>query len=477
MDASRSGSSYAAPVPVASPSSAATLTRFYFQSFGKKVSEVETLFPVSTGRGSSAEHAVAPHSVLKENSPLDVSAQTALKSAIPGAVACAADPAFSESALIHAAALEATCIRRIAAVDRYPIHRAYPSPRGMFGADVELTTPGVSPNPLRLDPVSRTLSPVPGRERDAAADRQTLSITTHPDRYPAPYGTLRPSLALLEAGHLLATLSLTLQQAGLRVKTTFGANAATGSDDSQPVTAGRLDIHGRRTDIADASLSARAPRTVDDSAAAALAMLASRGGLLDPSGRAPGSLKEWLDRRSSGLSKHNLVTSGPIDESVSRFLCELFEQSLAQVAHLFPHQDALRLFQLSLENDDLSSKRVLEVSRSGSAPVQGAGGFEAPFSSGSGFIWCIDFPAWVRRYGADADVVVHTLLGWLCQWGCLGAAAAGHTARPARNFDEAEWAAALRLPLNHTPAYQLWLRRPGHDETRQNVWTMQGSSQ
>lgn len=454
----------AAPaVSTAQPGAIATLTRFYFQAYGKKVDAVQTLFrdqldAPALGVPPSTPVPGGPARDTTElgGAPLDGAARMALQATVPGVEGGESGTGmanFSDTALLYAGVLEATCIRRIAAADRYPIHRAYPSPRGMFGADVELTEDG--PTPLAVP---------------------ALAITTHPDRFPAPYGTLRPSLALLESGHLLATLGLTLQQAGLQVETTIAPPAA---GNQRAAQSARLDICARRTAGGGtlAPLGNAADRVIGAAAIARLAASASRGGAHDPRGGGPATLKDWLDRRSSGSSRHNLVTSGPIGEDISQFLRDLFSESLAQIAHLVPREGALRLFHLSLENNDLARKRVIEVFGDRPAAVRESSGFAAPFSSGSGFVWSIDFAAWVRRYGTDADVVVHTLLGWLCQWGCLGAAAAGHTARPARNFDEADWAAALHLPLAQTPAYQLWVRQPGLDETHSYLWTMLGSSQ
>ena len=79
---------------------------------------------------------------------------------------------------------------------------------------------------------------------------------------------------------------------------------------------------------------------------------------------------------------------------------------------------------------------------------------QAPWSSALGYTWSIDPLAWEREHAAVTTGAVQVLLGWLCQWVCLTAAALDVAARPMRNIDEALWAGELELASRAMPAYR-----------------------
>jgi hypothetical protein len=179
---------------------------------------------------------------------------------------------------------------------------------------------------------------------------------------------------------------------------------------------------------------------------------------VSPAGR---SLRTWLDERTSGVSTANLVTSAHVSPEQGSTVTSGLVRAFAAVHEVLPEPDSLRLYRHVLEGDRVDDRVVCELFPDGSegaarpAPRTG----ETNFSATLGYTLAVDFPAWARAHGAEhAETVLHTLLGWIAQWGCLGAAATGLCARPMRNYSEEAWACVLGLAAEQTPAYQLWVR-------------------
>jgi hypothetical protein len=269
-----------------------------------------------------------------------------------------------------------------------------------------------------------------------------LAVTAHPDRFPEGYGYLRETLALLEAGHLAATLALVLGRAGIGAATRFGTRGGTSV---------LLSLSGVGD---DRGVPAAAVRGLDSSTAPAEAPLSS-----------------WLDRRSSGWSRENLVTSEPPGDEAVKAVSSALVDALAAVRDVLPHDDSLRLYEHSLIGDSLGRREVRQLG--GEYPTRALIG-DVSFVSSVGYSLVADLDAWLDAYGSDASTVLHTVAGWVTQWGCLASASRDTTARPMRNFVEAEWGHALAFAPRYTVCYQLWLRPWPAEPVGPAFWSLQG---
>lgn len=432
------------------------LAHFHAQSYDKDVNQVETLFfgaDLSNGLARPVPGQVRPP--LPALPPL-----RDLDAAVP-----ALGGPWPPAQRLLAACVEAVRVRRVSAADRYPVHRAYPSPRGLFGADLFLLPSEGAAWCLRVDPQSHALQPVggpgapPDLEEALSGARLVVAVDRH--RYPPEYGRLRPSLARLEGGHLLATLCLTLTRAGLSPRThAHPAHSACVEAASRlpegmaPVAAITLDPTPTPGPVPAPGTGGAPPGTVTISPEAVARVAAS----VSPADR---SLRTWLDERTSGVSTANLVTSAYVGPEKGSSVTSGLVNAFSAVHGALPGAHALRLYRHVLEGDRVDDRVVCELRPDGSegpareVPRTG----ETNFSATLGYTLAVDFPAWAQAHGAPhAETVLHTLLGWISQWGCLGAAATDLCARPMRNYSEEDWAAVLGLAPEQTPAYQLWVR-------------------
>ncbi|WP_049579642.1 hypothetical protein [Nocardiopsis sp. SBT366] len=436
-----------APVPVRSGFEEA-LAHFHAQSHDKDVTQVETLF-----FGDEPSNGLALPVPGQLRPPLPALAPLRDLDAAATALGGGWPPAQR----LLAACVEAVRVRRISAADRYPVHRAYPSPRGLFGADLFLLPPEGAAWCLRVDPQSHALQPVGGPGAPADLDGARLVVAVDQNRYPPEYGRLRPSLARLEAGHLLATLGLTLTRAGLRPHTHPDPAHPACTEAAQLLPKGMTAVAALTLDTAPPRTTAplpSAPSGVVLSPEATARVAAT----VAPPGR---TLRRWLDERTSGVSTANLVTSAYVSPSQGSTINSGLTRALAAAHDALPHPRTLRLYQHALEGDRVDDRVVRELHPDGtegpSRPAPRTG--ETNFSATLGHTLTVDFPAWARALGPEhAETVLHTLLGWITQWGCLGAAATDLCARPMRNYSEADWAFALGLEPEQTPVYQLWVR-------------------
>lgn len=441
MGATRPDPPGTAPVPVTGSKVVAAdpvraLADFHGQSHDKDVSQVETLFfgpRLSNGLAEVVPGQFRP----------SLPALSPLRGLDPGGPPL--DGAWTRAQRLLAACVEAVRVRRISAADRYPVHRAYPSPRGLFGADLFLVSEGPEPWCLRVDPQSHALqpwggSPVPADTEDLAVARLVVAVDHR--RYPPEYGRLRPSLALLEGGHLLATLGLTLERAGLRPRTHFGPTDVPAPDGFTPC--GTVTLSPGRPEVPENT----AP-VVESGALAHVVATCAPAGV---------PLRRWLDERTSGVSTANLVTSAHVSPERGERITASLVAALDATRPVCPAPPSL--YRKVLVEDRVDDRAVCELSAEGtelpSREVPRTG--ETNFSSSLGYTLAVDFHPWARAHGDRAQTVLHTLLGWIAQWGCLGAAATGLCVRPMRNYQEAEWAAVLGLDPSSTPAYQLWVR-------------------
>ncbi|MFD6948764.1 MULTISPECIES: hypothetical protein [unclassified Nocardiopsis] len=427
------------------------LAGFHGQSHDKDVSPVRTLF-----FGPDLSNGLAR--------PVPGQARPRLPALGPLRGTDAAGPplggTWSRAQRLLAACVEAVRVRRISAADRYPVHRAYPSPRGLFGADLFVVREGPGPRCLRVDPQSHALQPwdgmpAPEDPEDLADAHLVVAVDHH--RYPPEYGRLRPSLALLEGGHLLAALGLALERAGLRPRTRFGPTGVPGPDGFSPcgtVTVETAEPAGAPEREVLTGAGGAGTGTAPEVSAEALSRVAAASA---PTGT---TLRRWLDDRTSGVSTANLVTSAHVRPEEGAGVTAALAAALGAAREAAPAPDALRLYRKVLVADRVDDRAAGELAPDGTAlpsrTVPRTG--ETNFSSSLGYTLTVDFHPWARAHGDHAQTVLHTLLGWTAQWGCLGAAATGLCARPMRNYQEADWAAVLGLDPDQTPAYQLWVR-------------------
>lgn len=452
MGETRPGVPDSAPVSVtggpAGRGFAEALAHFHDQSYDKDVTQVETLFfgprvsnglarPVA-GQVRSSSSALSTMSALAALRGLD-------------AAGPALGGSWSSAQRLLAACVEAVRVRRVSAADRYPVHRAYPSPRGLFGADLFLLPPAGTEWCVRVDPLSHAFQPLteagmPSDPETALADARMVVAVDH-RRYPPEYGRLRPSLALLEGGHLLATLGLTLARAGLRPHTHV--------DPGHPACAEAISVLPEGLEPSAVLTLGPSPTTgsvtLPPEATARVADVAAHPGR---------SLRRWLDERTSGVSTANLVTSAHIGPREGAGVTSALVSALATVRRELRDPETLRLYQHVLENDRVDERTVRELLPDGTEgpgrAVPHTGGTN--FSSTLGHTLAVDFPTWTRAHGRHSEPILHTLLGWITQWGCLGAAATDLCARPMRNYAEEEWASVLGFTPEQTPVYQLWVR-------------------
>ncbi|WP_306371154.1 hypothetical protein [Nocardiopsis sp. CC223A] len=488
---------------------ARALAAFHAQSHDKDVVPVRTLFFGRT-LGDPALRAT-------DGAPLPASARDALAAL---RAVDAAGPAIGGArppgARLVAACAEAVRVRRVSPADRYPVHRAYPSPRGLFGADLFLLPAEGEGWCLRMDPRTCALhpwagSPVPADPEAALAGARIVVAVDH-RRYPPEYGRLRPSLALLEGGHLAATLGLTLTRAGLAPRTAFAPDGVpvpegfspcallapclenpgaagttvtvgTASTAAEPGPRGASEMPEGTGTTGTTELAATAGTAGTAAASAAagtgpsVAATAARGapeasgavvvgaealaGVAAVAARAAAGtgLRDWLDARTSGVSTANLVTSAHVSPEAGADVTAALVAALAAAAPAVP-ADTLRLDRIVLAGDRVDDRVATELHPDGGAgpdrPVPRTGDTNA--SSSLGHTLSVDFGPWARAFGDRAQTALHPLLGWIAQWGCLAAAGSGLCARPMRNYTESEWAAVLGLGPDTTPAYQLWVR-------------------
>ncbi|WP_342455986.1 hypothetical protein [Nocardiopsis sp. N85] len=412
------------------------LAAFHAQSYDKDVAPVETLF-FGPGLGDATLRA--------ESGPRAPSTALAALREVDAAGPALAGP-WSPGARLAAACVEAVRVRRLSPADRYPVHRAYPSPRGLFGADLFLVSEAGAEDRwcLRVDPRTHALRPwgassVPDDLETALAGARMVVAVDH-RRYPPEYGRLRPSLALLEGGHLAATLGLTLARAGLAPRTVF-------APEGTPVPEGFAPCA-----VLTVGPAADGAVVIDPPSLIGVADVAARGA-------SGAGLRRWLDERTSGVSSANLVTSAYVSPDDGVEVTRALVAALAASVPAIP-ADTLRLDRIVLVEDRVDDRVAVELRPGGapgpSRPVPRTG--ETNVSSSLGYTLSVDFAPWARAFGDRAQTALHPLLGWIAQWGCLAAAATGLCARPMRNHTESEWAAVLGLDPGSTPAYQLWVR-------------------
>lgn len=421
----------AQPVTAQPVTAAGPLRELWGSSWGKTVGEVTTILgtdPLPAGPAS------AP----------DRQDMVARVDATP--VGITVDLAVDEQERLAVAGAVAVRTRRVAAIDRYALHRAYPSPRALFGVDLEHRRPDGGRSILTPWDGAVLDGAGPGRAPARGESAPGLTALGTPGRYPAPYGDLRPTLTRLEAGHLLATVLAVAHHLDVQPTTVLG-----GPDE----VAGRVSV-GASGEEGLLLPVASAARLVESAHA----------------GSDVRSLQDWFARRTSGPSGANLITSVEPPAAAMARLDEVAALGLGLVAPCCP-PGALTVHRTVLRGRGMTDRTVAQVHPDGAGtPLQFAA--QAPWSSALGYTWSIDPLAWEREHAAVASGAVQVLLGWLCQWVCLAAAALGVAARPMRNIDEALWASDLDLDSRAMPAYQVWIRplQP-HDRTP-SAWTNQG---
>lgn len=425
-----------APVPVtASRPTAArrqALRTLWDQSWGKSVGDITTILgtePQPTG------HAIPPTRTVRH-----LFDQV---EACPAGVRVVDAPSADVPDRIATAAAAAVLTRRISAADRYVLHRAYPSPRSLFGVDLEHHhADGGRSLVLPWDSAVLPLGD------DAASEprRPGLLLRVRPNRYPAPYGELRPALTRLEAGHLAATVAVVAEHLGLELATVLGGRS------------------GRA-----AHLTPDEPQgeglTLPERSVAALVRASLSGAEVD-------SLGAWFARRTSGPSGANLVTSQEPGPGAAERLDAVVCHALRAVASLCP-PGALTVHRTTLRGRGMTDRSVAELTSDGPRATRVLDA-RASWSSALGYTWSIDPLRWQQEHGELSTEAVHVLLGWLCQWVCLAAAAHGLAARPMRNIDEALWAQDLQLGGRAMPGYQVWIRPLTTYDRATAAWTNQG---
>jgi hypothetical protein len=313
---------------------------------------------------------------------------------------------------VVAAAVEAVRVRQRAPRAAVPGRL---SDRSLFGADLHLaaadgSTWWVDPQDLVL----RGGAPVPPVLTEAI-------VVVHPDRYPTGFGALRASLALLEAGHVAATLALTGWRAGLAARVELGAGP---------------------TSVVRVALDDGAARDADDVV----------GPLEACTTPATDTLETWLDRRSGGWWGTGLAMDDAVDRGRHYAVVGAVLAARAALADVLPGDDALHVYEHHL-GDHVPA--VGELRRIDGLAALAPG--EAPGPS-SGLTLTARVDAWLEAYGDAASTVLNTALGWITQWGALAATAHRVTARPARAHVDVDWGGLPGLPDDQVPVHQLWLR-------------------
>lgn len=323
---------------------------------------------------------------------------------------------------LTAAVHEAVRPRRLTPAEPYIAHRAYPSPRSIFSVDA-----------TRVSGDGHV-----GDEAGAAR----VEVTPVPERIPPAYGELRVALSELEAGHMAATLALTMQRAGLRCVPVFGDE-------------GRILLL-----VSDAHLGPDDGELVAD---------------LDEFSSDPSVvLGEWLDRRTSGAftpsrsgNVRGVQAAVDFDALVGRCLADDAFASLGVAVHRHDSDDIgyglARYRNIGAHERARTAPNDASLARST---------LSAYCPRPVGYTFTVD-----PRSGTDTGQRPTTTLGvvgWIAQWACLAAAARGLSAYPLKNFDEARWSSALRLPLPETPVYQLWFDRPRSLTDFGHPWSTMG---
>ncbi|MCL1872038.1 MAG: hypothetical protein FWF90_16720 [Promicromonosporaceae bacterium] len=326
------------------------------------------------------------------------------------------DTRYARRDRVLAAVFEAVRVRRPAG-ERRGAHRVSPTRRALFGADLHVCA--ADGRSWWVDPEGLVLR----GEGVVAPELSAATVTVHPDRLLPAYGSLRGPLALLEAGHLAATLALTAWRAGLSPQVVVGVDGA---------CVLRVDL-----------------RDDDPEGDGAV-------GRLDSCTAPPAdTLASWLDRRSSGWPAPGPVARDQVDGAGRGAVAGAIVAALEALRDVVPQDDALRVYEQRLADGWGAATDLQRVDRSGPVVrVDGATGFPAS----SGVTLTARYDAWLDAYGSDASTVLHATVGWLTQWGCLAAAAHRVTSRPVRPADATEWGRVLGLPAAHVPVHQLWLR-------------------
>lgn len=403
------GRSTPSPVPVTPQGWGRAGQAIWDAGPGRDVGTVQTLF--------EADRRVAAPSAEAGRRGTCVDAVEGLQSATEPLRAHGDD--WQDSVL--AAVWEAHRTRRVAPDDRYVAHRAYPAPRGIFAADAVLEVQDADgAHQVRFAPLGAVQPTLPERPWVSA----TLGFDVDPDRYPTPYGRLRTTLADLESGHLAATVALCAHRAGIPTALRRGTD-----DEAHAPFRLRFRPEGTSDPLLDDCVDA-----------------ASAGTAID--------LRGWLDRRSSGRSNENLVTSG----AVSEVQADLVHQSLLAGLDLLGEHvpdGAIRLLAHGADPGSIDAVRVADLREPGSGRALRG---RPRMTSSSGITFVVEPRLLAGPHGSQTHRTVPFLLGWIAQWGCLAAAAIGIAARPARNHDDVEWADALGVDPNQVIGYQLWLR-------------------
>lgn len=322
---------------------------------------------------------------------------------------------------VLAAVWEAHRTRRVAPDDRYVAHRAYPAPRGIFAADavLEVEDP-TGTRQIRFGPLGAGQPSQPGCPWASAH----LWFDVDPARYPTPYGGLRTTLADLESGHLAATVALCARRAGITTALRRRANS-----DAHASFGLCFLPEGPSDPLLDECVDTAAAGSASD-------------------------LRTWLDRRSSGRSSENLVTSGPVTDEQAEAVHRALQAGLELVGEHVP-DGGIRLLAHGAESGSIDTVRVVDLGAADSGRTLRG---RPRMTSSRGITFVVEPRLLAGLHRSETHRVVPFLLGWIAQWGCLAAAGIGIASRPARNHDEVEWGCALGTDPNAVIGYQLWLR-------------------
>ncbi|MBZ9751415.1 hypothetical protein K7W42_11125 [Deinococcus sp. HMF7604] len=296
----------------------------------------------------------------------------------------------------------------------YNPHRAYPSPRALYAVHLILETPQ---GRWLLDAHRAALRPLAGAVAAPSADDPVhLHLLGHLPTIPDSYGTLRPTLAALEAGHLLGALRHLGTGLGLSLQEHSAPAAPDLGADWQPLVT--LQV-GQTTP--DPQQAAAAWHDVQARSSAPGAFGLTTDGRPAPAAPFQAALKDpgtvLLAQRLDGLAPGVYRAGSPAPLPIP-------PAELATALHgAYSYPDDLNV-------QGLNATVLLTA--------------------------C---------YGPDVDFL-HTqlTLGERAQRLCLALARAGLFARPVRAYREAPLDRLLNLPPDQTVAYALLCgRAPVHD--------------
>jgi hypothetical protein len=365
----------------------------------------------------------------------------------------ASGPAAAGVGLAEVAATAAAPLRHEVA-NPYAEHRLYPSPRSKFPVRVAVSDES---GQRLVVPELDALVEVGGQSLPVAVETASALAAL-----PAFYGGLRPVLAGLETGHVLAALADTGRALGHPL--TVAGPAAGNWTDRLGEWTGPV-VPGFRLTPVDSERSVSSPEQAAGHGGLPLSW--AEVGWLRNSGRAPGGFYGFTARHG-GIPEDGLtamLTAAARGAADAGFLGQWLPAVRAYCAVRAVAGLPDGLYEVPLEPSlaaagPVGMRRIgdLAALRGGlvidSAPAPGL----AYDLAGCNIVWimAVDAAQAVQPLGPEQALPgVLATVGWLAQQLCMGAASAQLFARPLRSFNAATIAAAIGAHDALVPVYQV----------------------